>query len=137
MTIDMDITTAQKLVKYITEQANEANFYRELANIAPTEEEKKLLLDLSNDKKQQEMIFQAIYRDGIGRTYEPVLEPVNLNRPFRSLIQDQILQEIKLYRNYDDEYIKENTNLRLKDAYQRARTESNALALSLLYLLRR
>lgn len=131
----MDISTILKLQSYITEELYDASVYDALSKISPSENSKRILSDLANDQKQYARIFQTIYSDSIGRSYNPVVPPPNINKPYKEMLQDQVLKEVKDYRKYEDDYINETQNDYLKQTYYKAKSESNVYAMSLLFLL--
>ena len=132
----MDITTITKLEKYITDEINDAYIYEELSKYAPSEDARNTLLDLSVDQKNNAMMFLSIYRDELLRDFKPQIQPITATpETYFDLIKKQTLKEIADYRQFEKEYLQENSNSRLKEAYYNTRTGSNVLALSLLYLL--
>lgn len=131
----MDISTIQKLQTYITEELYDASVYEALSKQAPSENSRRILSDLANDQKENAQIFQTIYGDSLGRSYDPVIPPPIINKSYKEMLQEQVLKKVKDYRKYDEDYINETRNDYLKQAYNKAKTESNVYAMSLLFLL--
>lgn len=131
----MEMTTTEKLQMYIKAELGDAALYRELAKIAPDEEDRQLLLEFAEDEQSHAEEFQRIYRIMTGRSYNPTIEPPVLQNTFKEILRERILDESGDFRKYGLQYIQTNRNSMLKDAYYRARTDENVHALRLLYIL--
>lgn len=131
----MDMTTAQKLQMYINAEMGDSALYRELADRAPDNMDRQLLLEFSEDEESHADSFKRIYRILTGRSYNPVVSPVILSGSFDDILRDRVLDESGDYRKYGEQYLLSDGNDMLKDAYYRARTDENVHALRLLYML--
>lgn len=130
----MEMSVIQKLQTYITAELGDAALYKELAKMAPSENDRQLLLEFSEDEQSHADEFKRIYRSMTGRSYNPVVPPVVLEGSYRDILLDRVLDESGDFRKYGEQYII-TTNPALKEAYYRARTDENVHALRLLYLL--
>lgn len=133
--IFLEMTTMQKLEMYITAEMGDSALYKELAEIAPNEEFKKLLLEFSADEQSHADTFKSIYRRMFGKVYNPIIEKPKLEGSFNDILRDRVLDESGDFRKYGEQYITTHNNVMLKNAYYRARTDENVHALRLLYML--
>ena len=131
----MEMTTVQKLQMYINAELGDAALYRELAKVAPNEEDQQLLLEFAEDEQAHAEEFQRIYRIMAGRSYHPTVSNPVLNGSFDGILRERILDESGDFRKYGQQYIQTERNDMLRDAYYRARTDENVHALRLLYML--
>lgn len=128
-------TTAEKLETYIRAELGDAALYRELAKIAPSEEDRKLLLEFSADEQSHAQEFQKIYTMLTRSVYNPEVSTPVITKPYRDVLHERILDESGDFRKYGEQYIIPTMNSELTRAYYRARTDENVHALRLLYLL--
>ena len=128
------MTVPQRLQTYISAELHDSALYYELSKVAPTEDDRQLLMEFSEDEQSHAEMFKRIYRNMTGRSYNPVVPPVVLNGSYRDILRDRILDESGDYRKYSEQYLI-TKNTRLKDAYFKAKTDENVHALRLLYLL--
>lgn len=125
----------QKLQTYIEAELGDAALYRKLAQIAPNEEDKKLLNEFANDEQSHAETFQNIYKMMFARSYTPVIGTPDVSGSFDDILRDRVLDESGDFRKYGEQYIKTENNNMLRNAYYRARTDENVHALRLLYML--
>ena len=130
----MEMTTAQRLQMYIDAETKDAELYRELSRTAPDADDRRLLLEFSNDEQAHADEFKRIYRSITGRSYNPVVSPPVLEGSFDDILRDRVLDESGDFRKYGEQYAM-TQNRALKNAYYRARTDENVHALRLLYML--
>lgn len=129
------MSTIQKLQTYIAAELGDAALYRELAKMAPNQNDSQLLREFAEDEQAHANEFQRIYRMMTGRNYTPTLQPPDLSDSYRDILRDRVLDESGDFRKYGEQYLQTNQNQALKNAYYRARTDENVHALRLLYLL--
>lgn len=131
----MELSTTQRLKMYIEDEERDAIFYKELSNIAPNTKFRELLFEMAIDEQIHADSFKRIYRAITGRTYSPIITPQDLSGGFINAIKKQILEESEGYRKYSEQYLINEKNKALKEAYFRAKTDENVHALRLLYML--
>jgi rubrerythrin len=131
----LEMSTVQKLQLYIKAELGDAALYRELAKIAPNEDDRQLLLEFAEDEQSHANEFQRIYRTMTGRSYNPIIEPPVLQGTFNEILRERVIDESGDFRKYGQQYIQTDQNSVLKEAYYRARTDENVHALRLLYML--
>lgn len=131
----MDMSVAQRLRMYIDAETSDAALYRELAKKAPTEADKKLLLEFSEDEHTHAETFSRIYRRITGQTYAPEAKPTVLEGTFAEILRDRVLDESGDYRKYGIQYLLAQNSRMLREAFYRARTDENVHALRLLDML--
>ncbi|MBN7771864.1 hypothetical protein [Clostridium aminobutyricum] len=131
----METSVPQKLEVYINAELEKAALYRELAKIAPSETARKILLEFANDGQFHLDEFKRIYRSMTGNSYNPEVQPVYLTKPYQDILGKLVLDESGDFRKYEEQYLDTSQNSPLKNAYYRAKTDSNVHALRLLYLL--
>jgi len=131
----LEMSTVQKLQLYIKAELGDAALYRELAKIAPNEDDRQLLLEFAEDEQSHANEFQRIYRTMTGRSYNPMIEPPVLQGTFNEILRERVIDESGDFRKYGQQYIQTDSNSVLKEAYYRARTDENVHALRLLYML--
>jgi len=131
----LEMSTVQKLQLYIKAELGDAALYRELAKIAPNDDDRQLLLEFAEDEQSHANEFQRIYRTMTGRSYNPIIEPPVLQGTFNEILRERVIDESGDFRKYGQQYIQTDQNSVLKEAYYRARTDENVHALRLLYML--
>ena len=131
----MDNTVAQNLRTYIDAELRDAALYKELAAMAPTDDDRQLLTEFSEDEQSHADTFKRIYRSMTGRSYNPIINPPVLTGSVQDILRERVLDESGDFRKYGEQYLMTNNNDTLKDAYYRARTDENVHALRILYLL--
>ncbi len=131
----METTVAQNLRTYIDAELHDAALYKELAGLSPDEDDRKLLMEFSDDEQSHADTFKRLYRAMTGRSYHPVVTPPVLEGSVKDILRNRILDESGDYRKYGEQYLTTTRNEELRDAYYRARTDENVHALRILYLL--
>ena len=132
----MEMTVPQKLQMYIDAELGDAALYRELAKIAPSEIDRRILLEFANDEQGHAEEFKRLYAALTGSSYNPNIRPVVIKDSYRNTLRDRILDESGDFRKYGQQYLlTPPNNTALRNAYYRARTDENVHALRLLYLL--
>ena len=131
----MDMTTTEKLETYIKAELGDAALYKELSKIALNEEDRKLLMEFSQDEQSHADEFKRIYYMLTRKNFNPEIQPPVISAPFRDVLRERVLDESGDFRKYGEQYLTTNMNTILKDAYYRARTDENVHALRLLYML--
>lgn len=131
----MEMTTPQKLQMYINAELGDAALYRELAEIAPNDEYRQLLLEFAEDEQSHADRFKKIYKMLTGRSYNPIVQKPKIEDSFYDILRERVLDESGDFRKYGEQYIITNNNSELKNAYYLARTDENVHALRLLYMI--
>lgn len=131
----MDAATEQRLRTYIDAELKDSMVYKELANKAPNNTDKKILLEMSADEKTHAERFQQIYKKMTGKSYNPVIKPPVLTGSYKDILRERVLDESADYRKYGQQYLLTENNMALKYAYYLAHLDENVHALRLLYLL--
>ncbi len=131
----MDMTTTEKLETYIKAELGDAALYKELSKIAPNDEDRKLLMEFSNDEQSHADEFKRIYRMLTRNSYNPEIKPPVISDSYKNVLRERVLDESGDFRKYGEQYIQTNINTELRDAYYRARTDENVHALRLLYMI--
>ena len=131
----MDSSIAQNLQTYITAELNDTRYYRQLADRAPNEDDRKLLMEISSDEQQHAVRFQKLYRAITGKDFTPEVPPPELNGSYKDLLRDRVLDEAHDFRKYGEQHLKNSNDLALSDAYYLTQNDENVHALRLLYML--
>jgi len=129
------MTTTEKLETYIKAELGDAALYKELSKIAPSDEDRKLLLEFSADEQSHADEFKRIYTMLTRKTFNPEIKTPVISDSFKNILRERVLDESGDFRKYGEQYLQENVNTMLKDAYYRARTDENVHALRLLYMI--
>jgi len=129
------MTTIEKLETYIKAELGDAALYKELSKMAPSEEDRKLLLEFSADEQSHADEFKRIYTMLTRKSYNPEIAPPVITDSYKNVLRERVLDESGDFRKYGEQYLITNINIALKDAYYRARTDENVHALRLLYLI--
>ena len=129
------MTTTEKLETYIKAKLGDAALYKELSKIAPNDEDRKLLMEFSADEQSHADEFKRIYTMLTRKTFNPEIKTPVISDSFKNVLRERVLDESGDFRKYGEQYLQENVNTMLKDAYYRARTDENVHALRLLYMI--
>ena len=127
--------TINNLKTYIAAEIQDSLLYTELAKIAPTLDDRTLLLEFAADEQAHADEFKHILRTITGQYFNPVPERIVINMPYRDILRDRVIDESGDFRKYGNEYIEVPHSSPLKRAYYRARTDENVHALRLLKML--
>ena len=130
----MDRSVIMNLQEYITEEMTAELIYKELARMAPCEQDRQLLLEFAEDERNHAEDFKKIYRNMTGRRYEPTIMPIVLTQPYREILRERVLDESGDFRKYGEQYLMTQPS-ELKDVFYLARTDEGVHAWRLLYLL--
>ena len=131
----MELSTAQKLQIYIKAELGDAQLYRQLADMAPNDHFRQLLLEFAQDEQAHATEFQRIYRIITGSAFTPEVPPTMLQGSFFDILRERVLDESGDFRKYGEQFILCDSHTLLRRAYYRARTDENVHALRLLYML--
>jgi len=131
----LDMTLTEKLETYIKAELGDAALYKELAKIAPSAEDRKLLNEFSNDEQSHADEFKRIYRQLTRKDFNPEIKPPVITDSYKNVLRERVLDESGDFRKYGEQYILGNINPEISRAYYRARTDENVHALRLLYML--
>ena len=69
------------------------------------------------------------------KTFNPEIKMPVISDSYKNILRERVLDESGDFRKYGEQYLQENVNIMLKDAYYRARTDENVHALRLLYMI--
>lgn len=129
------MTTTEKLETYIKAELGDAALYKELSKIAPSDEDRKLLMEFSQDEQSHANEFKRIYTMLTRKNFNPEIKTPVISDSYKNVLRERVLDESGDFRKYGEQYLQENVNTTLKDAYYRARTDENVHALRLLYMI--
>jgi len=129
------MTTTEKLETYIKAELGDAALYKELSKIAPNDEDRKLLMEFSADEQSHADEFKRIYTMLTRKSFNPEIKTPVISDSYKNVLRERVLDESGDFRKYGEQYLQENVNTMLKDAYYRARTDENVHALRLLYMI--
>ncbi len=129
------MTTTEKLETYIKAELGDAALYKELSKIAPNDEDRKLLMEFSADELSHANEFKRIYTMLTRKNFNPEIKTPVISDSYKNVLRERVLDESGDFRKYGEQYLQENVNIMLKDAYYRARTDENVHALRLLYMI--
>lgn len=131
----MDIKLINKIEAIIRNELSDAELYRKLAQIAPNETQKKLMLEIAADEQAHADEFKLIYRDLTGEIYRPNIEPIDIDTSYEDILRDRVIVEADDFRRYMYEYQEYFTDESLREAFYLAAIDENVHALKLLDLL--
>ncbi|MDD4699171.1 MAG: ferritin-like domain-containing protein [Oscillospiraceae bacterium] len=135
MTTMQSTQTINNLKNYIAAEIHDSMLYSELAKIAPTIDDRTLLMEFAADEQSHADEFKRILRSITGQYFNPIPERIIINMPYRDILRDRVIDESGDFRKYGLQYIETPQNSPLKTAYYRARTDENVHALRLLKML--
>lgn len=130
----MEIGLPTQIQEHIYAELYNEEVYRQMAEMAPTDEHRKLLLEFARDDRSHADELTKIYRSLFVEDYSPVLPPIKLSGTYQENLRKRVLEESESFRTYDRQYRSTN-NTALKNAYYRARADDNVHTSRLLYLL--
>ena len=129
------MTTIERLETYIKAELGDSALYKELSKIAPNDEDRKLLMEFSEDELSHANEFKRIYTMMTRKSFNPEIETPVITDSFKNILRERVLDESGDFRKYGEQYMQQNINIMLKDAYYRAMVDENVHALRLLYML--
>jgi rubrerythrin len=96
----------KNLEKYIQYELQDSAYYAKLAQLAPNDQAKKIILELSKDEKLHAQNFQQLYFMLTNRYFKPnPLSPIKINA-YEDALKIRILAETKDYKKYGEQYLK-------------------------------
>lgn len=129
------MTLTKRLEEYIKSELRDSALYAELAKRAPSNNYRKLLMEMSADDRAHANEFKRAYKSITGRSYNPIIKPPILKGSFNETLRGRIIDESNDYKNYCEEYILAKANTILKTAFYLAGIDENVHALHLVYML--
>lgn len=115
----MDLTLPQQLQEHIEFEMSCEAYCRSMSEIAPTEKEQQVFLKIAENGRTHAEAFQAVYIAITGENYDPVVNPVKIDQPYKYAIRHLIVKEHKSFREYHNQFMSTDNNL-LKKVYYRA-----------------
>ena len=131
----MHSEVSNNLQTHITTELGNAALYRALAEQAPSEQDRQLLLDLAKDTEGHAADFQNAYSTITSRSYTPEIPAPNLCANYRDTLKTCVLDASNDLRVYDEELRQLDKNPALKTAFAQAKIDKGVHALRLLNLL--
>lgn len=122
------------LKEYIQDELSDSEYYKALANYAPTARARLILMDFSNDEAVHAQNFMRAYKQLTGKEYimKSVAQPQIPD--YKEAIKQRILAETKDYKKYGEQYLKAQTPY-LKDIFFMTRTDEAVHAMRMPLLL--
>ncbi|WMJ85057.1 hypothetical protein ACS3UN_03995 [Oscillospiraceae bacterium LTW-04] len=114
----MDLTLPQQLQEYIEFEMNCDAFYRTMAEIAPTDQERQVFLEIADNRRHHVQLFQDIYVSIAGENYEPPAYSPDMDQPYQFALRHLILSEHKSFQEYHNQFMNTDNNALKKACYQ-------------------
>lgn len=125
----------RNLEEYIKDELTDSRYYELLAQKAPTQRAKDLLMEFSRDEKMHAQNFMNAYFMLTGRRYQPPkIEDPKVPDDFMEALQQRILAETNDYKKYGEQYLKAPTAY-LRDLFFMTRTSEAQHAMRIPYLM--
>lgn len=125
----------RSLEEYIKDELTDSRYYELLAQKAPTQKAKNLLMEFSKDEKMHAQDFMNAYFMLTGRKYEPPkIEDPKVPDDFMEALQQRILAETNDYKKYGEQYLKAPTAY-LRNLFFMTRTSEAQHAMKIPYLM--
>nr|WP_243426410.1 ferritin-like domain-containing protein [Caldicoprobacter guelmensis] len=125
----------RNLEEYIKDELTDSRYYELLAQKAPTQRAKDLLMEFSRDEKMHAQNFMSAYCMLTGRRYQPPkIEDPKVPDDFMEALQQRILAETNDYKKYGEEYLRA-PNAYLRDLFFMTRTSEAQHAMRIPYLM--
>lgn len=131
----MNSEVSNHLQTYITAELGNAALYRALAEQAPSEHDRQLLLELAKDTEGHAEDFQNAYSTITSRSYTPEVPAPDMSENYRDILKTCVSSASNDLRVYDEEYRQLDKNPALKNAFAQAKIDKGVHALHLLNLL--
>lgn len=120
--------------EYIQDELGDSEYYKALANYAPTARARMILMDFSNDELGHAQNFMKAYKILTGKEYIIKSIPQPQIPDYKEAIKQRILAETKDYKKYGEHYLKAQTPF-LKDLFFMTRTDEAVHAMRMPLLL--
>jgi Rubrerythrin. len=125
----------KSLEEYIKDELTDSRYYELLAQKAPTQKAKDLLMEFSKDEKMHAQDFMNAYFMLTGRRYQPPkIEDPKVPDDFMEALQQRILAETNDYKKYGEQYLKAPTAY-LRNLFFMTRTSEAQHAMRIPYLM--
>lgn len=125
----------QNLENFIEAEMRDAQLYNMLAEQAPNENSRQILIEIAEDEQGHANEFKRIYRMLTGRRFSVQVNPIQLTDTYENVLRERIIDESGDYRKYGEQYMLTKQNIPLGDAYFKAMLDENVHALRIIYLL--
>ena len=133
--IYLNSTLLLRLVEYIGDEYSDSYYYKELSEKAPTEMQKKMLLEFSEDEKKHAERFSKEVQKITGKPYiHPSIKIPKIPEDYKTALQARVVNEANDFRKYGHEYYAA-TVPSLKSAFYLAQIDENVHALKILDML--
>lgn len=130
----MEQSVAQRLQSEILGELEAAALYRALAAMAPTGEDRRMLLEMAGDEQRHAEWFQRLYRALTGKLYRPIAPVPDVSAGYRNTLLSRIPDESGDYRSYGNQALAA-TSPAVKLPYSKASLDENVHALRILGML--
>ena len=120
--------------EYIQDELGDSEYYKALANYAPTARARMILMDFSSDEAGHAHNLMRAYKQLTGKDY--IIKKVEQPQipEFEEAIKQRILAETKDYKKYGEHYLTAPTAY-LKDLFFMTRTDEAVHAMRMPLLL--
>ncbi len=122
------------LQEYIHDELKDSRYYAILAEKAPVQRAKQLLLEFSDDEKMHAHNFQKAYYMLTGQYYQPAVEEPQVSADFCEAVKARIIAESGDFKKYGEQYLKA-PNKYLQDLFYMTRTYEGIHAMRMPILL--
>lgn len=122
------------LTEYIMDEIQDARYYEALAEKAPTERAKKIILEFAQQELHHAEEFKKAYYIITGQTYETPLTLKPLIPDYEEALKVRLLAETQAYKEYGEKYLMAQ-NPMIKDIFFRARTDEAVHAMRIPLLM--
>lgn len=130
----MELSLAQRLRTEILGEQEAAALYRALAAMAPSGEDRRMLLEMAGDEQRHAESFQRLYHSLTGKQYHPATPVPDVSAGYRETLLRRVPDESGDFRKYGN-YISTSTTPAMKTAYSRAYLDEGVHAMRILGML--
>ncbi|HWP52154.1 MAG TPA: ferritin-like domain-containing protein [Clostridia bacterium] len=121
----MDLTLPQRLQDYIDSEMHHEALYRAMAEKAPTEHDRQLLLEIAENERNHADEFKGIYQAAVGQSYEPEIVPPDMEAPYQIVLRQMIIYENAAFQEYHNQFITSKDPVLKKTCYQTGKNKSD------------
>ncbi len=125
----------RRLGEYINSELHDAQLYTILSRSAPSDRDKEILEEYSDDCRDNAGIFMKLYQRMTGYKFTPKPVPMKENGSYRAVLKGRIREEIRLSKKYRREYLSISDDMQLKRAFFNAYHNSLEHAVGIIELL--
>ncbi len=125
----------RRLREYINSELYNAELYRILAKSAPSEREKKIIENFSEENQRTADAFMSIYHSMTGYSCEPEPASIKESGSYKTVLRSRIGIELEDSKCYRQEYMNTIDNYRLKRAFFSAYNEALCRSIMIIDLI--